>query len=69
MPRYRHALFDLDGTLIDSAPAILASYRDAFSAAGRTPTVAEYKEAVKGIDLTKFAPPVQVPLDSKSVHF
>ena len=35
MPRYAHVLFDLDGTLIDSAPAILASYRDAFAAAGR----------------------------------
>ena len=31
MPRYQHILFDLDGTLIDSAPAILASYREAFS--------------------------------------
>lgn len=40
MPRYRHVLFDLDGTLIDSAPAILASYRDAFAAAGRTPAIA-----------------------------
>lgn len=39
MPRYRHVLFDLDGTLIDSAPAILASYRDAFAAAGRSPAV------------------------------
>lgn len=37
MPRLRHVLFDLDGTLIDSAPAILASYRDAFEAAGRKP--------------------------------
>ena len=31
MPRYQHILFDLDGTLIDSAPAILASYREAFA--------------------------------------
>lgn len=37
MPACRHILFDLDGTLIDSAPAILASYRDAFAAAGRMP--------------------------------
>lgn len=37
MPRLRHVLFDLDGTLIDSAPAILASYRDAFEVAGREP--------------------------------
>lgn len=39
MPRYLHVLFDLDGTLIDSAPAILASYREAFAAAGRTPVM------------------------------
>jgi len=39
MPRYRHILFDLDGTLIDSAPAILASYRDAFAQAGIEPVV------------------------------
>lgn len=37
MPRFPHVLFDLDGTLIDSAPAILASYRDAFAAVGCTP--------------------------------
>ncbi|WP_287365225.1 HAD hydrolase-like protein [Thauera sp.] len=37
MPRYRHVLFDLDGTLIDSAPAILASYREAFASAGCAP--------------------------------
>ncbi|MER2555556.1 MAG: HAD hydrolase-like protein [Thauera sp.] len=40
MPRYAHVLFDLDGTLIDSAPAILASYRDAFAASGRKPVIA-----------------------------
>ncbi len=32
-----HVLFDLDGTLIDSAPAILASYQAAFAAAGLSP--------------------------------
>ena len=37
MPRYPHILFDLDGTLIDSAPAILASFHDAFAQAGITP--------------------------------
>jgi beta-phosphoglucomutase-like phosphatase (HAD superfamily) len=37
MSAHRHILFDLDGTLIDSAPAILASYRDSFAAAGREP--------------------------------
>jgi phosphoglycolate phosphatase len=40
MPRYSHILFDLDGTLIDSAPAILASFRDAFARAGIAPVVA-----------------------------
>jgi phosphoglycolate phosphatase len=39
MSRYQHVLFDLDGTLIDSAPAILTSYRQAFAAAGRTPAI------------------------------
>ncbi|KAI5913270.1 HAD family hydrolase [Thauera sp. 2A1] len=39
MPLYPHVLFDLDGTLIDSAPAILASYREAFAAAGRAPVM------------------------------
>lgn len=39
MSRYQHVLFDLDGTLIDSAPAILASYRETFAAAGRAPAV------------------------------
>lgn len=37
MTRYRHVIFDLDGTLIDSAPAILASFREVFTAAGLTP--------------------------------
>jgi len=36
---------------------------------GRTPTVAEYTKAVDGIDLTKFAPPLQVPSSTKSAHF
>ena len=50
MPRYDHVLFDLDGTLIDSAPAILASYRDAFAAAGR--------EAAVPIDASIVGPPL-----------
>ncbi|WBL31719.1 bifunctional aconitate hydratase 2/2-methylisocitrate dehydratase [Sinirhodobacter sp. HNIBRBA609] len=51
-------------SLLASTPVVVLS-----AILGRTPTVEEYKEAVKGIDLTKFAPPVQPPLDSKSVHF
>ncbi len=37
MPRPAHILFDLDGTLIDSAPAILASFREAFAQTGIAP--------------------------------
>jgi len=37
MPRHPHILFDLDGTLIDSAPAILASFREAFARTGIAP--------------------------------
>ena len=33
----------------------------AFSYLGRTPTIEEYKQAVVGIDLTKFAPPIAKP--------
>lgn len=50
MPRFRHVLFDLDGTLIDSAPAILASYRDAFAALGQRP--------VRPIDDSIVGPPL-----------
>jgi len=35
--RHTHVVFDLDGTLIDSAEAILASYRAAFAACGLVP--------------------------------
>lgn len=50
MPRYPHILFDLDGTLIDSAPAILASFRDAFADAGVVP--------VRAIDASVIGPPL-----------
>ena len=50
MPRYSHILFDLDGTLIDSAPAILASFRDAFAQAGVAPA--------RGIDPGIIGPPL-----------
>ena len=36
---------------------------------GRTPTLDEYKKAVKGINLTKFAPPQNVGQMGLSVHF
>jgi len=44
--RPTHILFDLDGTLIDSAGAILASYRTAFAACGVTPVRAIAPEIV-----------------------
>lgn len=50
MPRYRHILFDLDGTLIDSAPAILASFRDSFARNGL--------QAVRSIDESVIGPPL-----------
>lgn len=50
MPRYPHILFDLDGTLIDSAPAILASFRDAFAQTGIAP--------VRAIDASVIGPPL-----------
>ena len=36
---------------------------------GRTPTIDEYKIAVEGIDLTKFAPPLEKNQNSLSAHF
>lgn len=50
MPHTRHVIFDLDGTLIDSAPAILASFRSAFAAASLTP--------VRAIDESIIGPPL-----------
>lgn len=50
MPRHTHVLFDLDGTLIDSAPAILASFRAAFAQTGVAP--------VRAIDAGIIGPPL-----------
>ncbi|RED14050.1 bifunctional aconitate hydratase 2/2-methylisocitrate dehydratase [Pontivivens insulae] len=51
-------------SLLGSTPVVVLS-----AILGRTPTLEEYKTAVEGIDLTKFAPPLEKPLDAKSVHF
>ena len=51
-------------SLLASTPVVVLS-----AILGRTPDLEEYKDAVEGIDLTKFAPPLQKPLDSRSVHF
>ncbi|UJW85345.1 bifunctional aconitate hydratase 2/2-methylisocitrate dehydratase [Devosia sp. SL43] len=51
-------------SLLASTPVVVLS-----AILGRTPSAEEYKAAVQGIDLTKFAPPVTPSIDSKSVHF
>ncbi|MEM6385331.1 MAG: bifunctional aconitate hydratase 2/2-methylisocitrate dehydratase [Pseudomonadota bacterium] len=51
-------------SLLGSTPVVVLS-----AILGRTPTLEEYKIAVEGIDLTKFAPPQTTPIDAKSVHF
>ncbi len=51
-------------SLLGSTPVVVLS-----AILGRTPTLEEYKIAVEGIDLTKFAPPKKTPLDSLSVHY
>ncbi len=50
-------------SLLASTPVVVLS-----AILGRTPTLAEYKAAVKGINLTKFVP-TKTPLDALSVHF
>jgi aconitate hydratase 2/2-methylisocitrate dehydratase len=51
-------------SLLGSTPVVVLS-----AILGRTPTLDEYKTAVEGIDLTKFAPPKEIPAASRSVHF
>lgn len=51
-------------SLLASTPVVVLS-----AILGRTPSLEEYKLAVKGIDLTKFAPPLQRPSAARSVHF
>ncbi|APO88293.1 bifunctional aconitate hydratase 2/2-methylisocitrate dehydratase [Marivivens sp. JLT3646] len=50
-------------SLLASTPVVVLS-----AILGRTPTLSEYKAAVKGINLTKFVP-TKTPLDALSVHF
>ncbi len=51
-------------SLLASTPVVVLS-----AILGRTPTLEEYIAAVKGIDLTKFAPPLQRPAKTASAHF
>ncbi|WP_209940305.1 bifunctional aconitate hydratase 2/2-methylisocitrate dehydratase [Ruegeria sp. HKCCE4148] len=51
-------------SLLASTPVVVLS-----AILGRTPNIDEYKTAVEGIDLTKFAPSVEKPAGTKSAHF
>jgi len=51
-------------SLLASTPVVVLS-----AILGRTPSMEEYKAAVEGINLTKFAPPQKTPLDALSVHY
>ncbi|MBA8797186.1 MULTISPECIES: bifunctional aconitate hydratase 2/2-methylisocitrate dehydratase [Agrobacterium] len=51
-------------SLLASTPVVVLS-----AILGRTPSIEEYRSAVEGIDLTKFAPPKTAPIDSQSVHY
>jgi aconitate hydratase 2/2-methylisocitrate dehydratase len=51
-------------SLLASTPVVVLS-----AILGRTPTIDEYKTAVEGIDLTKFAPPIEKAQNTSSAHF
>jgi aconitate hydratase 2/2-methylisocitrate dehydratase len=51
-------------SLLASTPVVVLS-----AILGRTPDIDEYKEAVVGIDLTKFQPPKKNSLDTLSAHY
>ena len=51
-------------SLLASTPVVVLS-----AVLGRTPTLNEYKAAVKTINLTKFSPPLSYPSSRKSIHF
>ncbi len=50
-------------SLLASTPVVVLS-----TILGRTPTLEEYKSAVKGINLTKFAPPREKTVVKRAVH-
>jgi aconitate hydratase 2/2-methylisocitrate dehydratase len=51
-------------SLLASTPVVVLS-----AILGRTPTIQEYKTAVSGISLTKFAPPIDNLKTTDSIHF
>jgi phosphoglycolate phosphatase len=58
MSSYQHIIFDLDGTLVDSAPAILQSFGTAFAESGITPA--------RAIAETMIGPPLTETLQALS---
>ena len=51
-------------SLLASTPVVVLS-----AILGRTPSAEEYRDAVDGIELTKFAPPLTKSPDAKSMHY
>ena len=51
-------------SLLASTPVVVLS-----AILGRTPSIEEYRDAIEGIDLTNFTPPIEKPLDPMSVHY
>lgn len=51
-------------SLLASTPVVVLS-----AILGRTPSAEEYKDAVEGIELTKFAPPMENPGMARSIQF
>ncbi|MEM6537068.1 MAG: bifunctional aconitate hydratase 2/2-methylisocitrate dehydratase [Pseudomonadota bacterium] len=51
-------------SLLASTPVVVLS-----AILGRTPTLDEYVDAVDGINLTQFSPPLAKPADTRSVHY
>jgi phosphoglycolate phosphatase len=60
---YSHVLFDLDGTLTDSAPGILASLRHALAAEGIDVPTAEVLLTAIGPPFELGLPPIGVPTE------
>ncbi len=50
-------------SLLASTPVVVLS-----AIFGRTPTITEYKEAIRGIELTRFTPPIKKMTASNPGH-
>ena len=49
MTRYRHAIFDFDGTLADSLPWFRTSFQETIARFGLAPVSPEELEAMRGL--------------------